>query len=99
MFRYTSIKRSFFFGYHSVAVAGSEVLVATAEKALLDLFHLNPGVWDRDRMIEMRFQQTEVVDRDRLHAYARRIGKPRIGRAVVVWLACSAEQEGAGVEL
>lgn len=99
MFRYTSIKRSFFFGYHSVAVAGSEVLVATAEKALLDLFHLNPGVWDRDRMIEMRFQQTEVVDRDRLHAYARRIGKPRIGRAVAVWLACSAEQEGAGVEL
>ena len=99
MFRYTSIKRSFFFGYHPVSVAGSEVLVATAEKALLDLFHLHPGKWDRARMIEMRFQQTEVVDRDRLHAYARRIGKPRIGRAVAMWLACSAEQEGAGVEL
>ena len=99
MFHYTAIKRSFFFGYHTVSVAGSEALVATAEKALLDLFHLHTGEWDRGRMTEMRFQQTEVVDRDRLHAYTRRIGKPRIGRAVDVWLACSAEQEDAGVEL
>ena len=93
MFHYTAIKRSFFFGYHTVSVAGTEALVATAEKALLDLFHLHTGEWDRDQMTEMRFQQTEVVDRDRLHAYTRRIGKPRIGRAVDVWLACSAEQE------
>ena len=100
MFRYTSIKRSLFFGYQSVPVAGSDALVATAEKALLDLFHLHPGEWDRRRMTEMRFQQTEVVDHDRLRAFAHRIGKPRIGRAVDTWLACSsAEQEADGVEL
>ena len=98
MFRYSAIKRSLFFGYRSVTIAGSEALVATAEKALLDLFHLHHGEWDRSRMIEMRFQQTEVVDRDRLRADAQRIGKPRILRAVDVWLACSAEQD-AGVEL
>ena len=98
MFRYSAIKRSLFFGYRSVTIAGSEALVATAEKALLDLFHLQHGEWDRSRMIEMRFQQTEVVDRDRLRADARRFGKPRILRAVDVWLACSAEQD-AGVEL
>ena len=99
MFRYTSIKRSLFFGYQTLSVAGSEALVATAEKALLDLFHFHTGEWDRGRMSEMRFQQTEVVDRDRLQAYTRRIGKPRLRRAVEAWLACSAEQEGAGVEL
>ena len=100
MFRYTAIKRSLFFGYRSVTIAGSEALVATAEKALLDLFHLHPGEWDRRRMIEMRFQKTELVGRDRLRAFAQRIGKPRIQRAVEVWMACSAEQEDvAGVEL
>ena len=98
-FRYTAIKRSMFFGYHSVTVAGREALVATAEKALLDLFHLHPGEWDRRRMTEMRFQQTDLVDRDRLCVFARRIGKPRITRAVDTWLACSAEQEAEGVEL
>ena len=99
MFRYTAIKRSMFFGYRGVPVAGSEALVATAEKALLDLFHLHPGEWDRRRMAEMRFQQTDLVDRDRLRAYAERIGKPRILRAVDAWLVCIAEHEDAGVEL
>ena len=50
-------------------------------------------------MIEMRFQQTEVVERERLHAYTRRIGRPRIARAVDVWLECSSEQGDAGVDL
>ena len=99
MFRYTATKRSMFFGYNGVSVAGSEALVATAEKALLDLFHLHPGEWDRLRMTEMRFQQTDLVDRDRLRDFAHRIGKPRIGRAVDVWLACSAAQQAEGVEL
>ena len=73
-------------------------MIATAEKALLDLFHLSSGEWDRPRMIEMRFQQTEVVDRRRLEAYARRMGKPRILRAVRVWRECCDAPED-GVDL
>ena len=84
-FLYTAIKRSFFFGYRTVSVAGAEVVLATPEKALLDLFHLSSGEWDRPRMIEMRFQQDEGIDRRRLQAYAQRMGKPRILRAVQVW--------------
>ena len=97
-FRYTSLKRSFFFGYRTVSIAGAEVVLATAEKALLDLFHLSSGEWDRPRMIEMRFQQTGVVDRRRLQAYARRMGKPRILRAVQVWRECCDAPED-GVDL
>ena len=94
-FRYTAIKRSFFFGYRTVSIAGANVVIATAEKALLDLFHLSGGEWDRPRMVEMRFQQTGVVDRHRLEAYARRMGKPRILRAVQVWReCCDAPEEG-----
>ena len=99
MFRYAAIKRNLFFGYRSASIAGSEALVATAEKTLIDLFHLNTGEWDRRRMIEMRFQQTGLVDRGRLLADAHRTGKPRVLRAVDVWLKCSDEREDAGVEL
>lgn len=97
-FHYTAIRRSFFFGYRTVSIAGAEVVLATAEKALLDLFHLSSGEWDRPRMIEMRFQQTGVVDRRRLQAYARRMGKPRILRAVRVWRECCDAGED-GVDL
>ncbi len=97
-FRYTAIKRSFFFGYRTVSIAGAEVVLATAEKALLDLFHLSGGEWDRPRMIEMRFQQTGMVDRHRLQAWARRMGKPRILRAVQVWRECCDARED-GVDL
>ena len=97
-FHYTAIKRSFFFGYRTVSIVGAEVVLATAEKALLDLFHLSSGEWDRARMIEMRFQQTGVVDRRRLQAWARRMGKPRILRAVRVWRDCCDAQED-GVDL
>ncbi len=98
-FRYTAIKRSFFFGYRTVSIAGAEVVLAMAEKALLDLFHLSSGEWNRPRMIEMRFQQTGMVDRRRLQAYAQRMGKPRILRAVQVWRECCDAREEDGVEL
>ena len=56
---------------------------------------VGPAPDDRDAVSADR----PVVDRDRLRAFARRIGKPRIGRAVDTWLACSVEQEAEGVEL
>ena len=98
-FHYTNLKRTLFFGYHAVTIAGAEVFIATPEKALLDLFHLTPGEWDRPRMMEMRFQQSAVVDSDRLHAYTQRVARPRIMRAVEAWRECCAAQEPAGVEL
>ena len=97
-FRYASVRRSFFFGYRTVSVAGAEVVMARAEKALLDLFHLGSGEWDRPRMVEMRFQQTALVDQRRLQAYARRMGKPRLLRAVQVWRECCGAPED-GVDL
>ena len=98
-FVYTAIKRRFFFGYRTVSIAGTDVVLATPEKALLDLFHLHSGEWNRPRMIEMRFQQTEGIDRQRLQAYAERMGKPRILRAVEVWQKCCGASEDGGVDL
>ena len=98
-FVYHAIKRDFFFGYRTVSIAGAEVVIATPEKALLDLFHLNSGEWDRPRMVEMRFQQGEGIDRRRLREYAQRMGKPRILRAVQVWLECCDAPDDDGVDL
>lgn len=98
-FSYRNVKREFFFGYRAVPVAGSDAIIATVEKALLDLFHLTPGAWDAGRMIEMRFQQTELFDYDRLAALARRMGRPRILRAVRVWRACCSRNGDDGEEL
>ena len=77
------------------------MVIATPEKALLDLFHLHGGEWDGPRMREMRFQHCDVVDPRRLLAGAHRMGKPRILRAVGVWRACcGAPDEGEdGVDL
>ena len=96
---YTAIKRSFFFGYRTISIAGVEVVVASPEKALLDHFHLNSGEWDRPRMIEMRFQHGAGIDRRRLREYAQRMGKPRILRAVQVWRECCDAPDDGGVEL
>ena len=98
-FLYSAVKRNFFFGYHTVSIAGADVVIARAEKALLDLFHLSAGDWDRPRMTEMRFQQHESIDPRRLQAYARRMGKPRLLRAAQVWRECRGAAEDDGVEL
>ena len=98
-FVYHAIKRDFFFGYRTVSIAGAEVVIATPEKALLDLFHLNSGEWDRPRMVEMRFQQGAGIDRRRLREYAQRMGKPRILRAAQVWLECCDAPDDDGVDV
>jgi predicted transcriptional regulator of viral defense system len=85
VFRYSNTKQSLFFGYRSVSMDHHKVLLAEPEKALLDLWHLERGAWDRARMAGMRFQQMELTNQERLVDYARRFRSPRIERAVEHW--------------
>ena len=80
-------------------MGGENVFVATPEKALLDLWHLQSGVWDTDRMAEMRFQNFDVVSTGRLRDYAERFGAPRLKRAVSAWEQVSASTEEGTVLL
>ena len=66
VFRYQNIKPSAFFGYQSVDINGTQILLADPEKALLDLWHLEKGEWSVSRMIEMRFQGFEMVIPEKL---------------------------------
>ena len=99
LYRYSNLKQKFFFGYRTVDMGGENVFVASPEKALLDLWHLQSGVWDTDRMAEMRFQNFDVVSTGRLRDYAKRYGRPRLMHAVSVWEQVSASTEEGTVSL
>jgi len=85
VFRYSNLKQKFFFGYRAVDMGGESVFMAAPEKALLDLWHLQSGVWAVDRMSEMRFQNFDVVSAERLKNHAGRFGLPRLTHAVSAW--------------
>ncbi|MEI6809150.1 MAG: hypothetical protein WCN95_10550 [bacterium] len=86
-FRYRHIKKDFFFGYETVKIDNERVQVATPEKALLDLWHSEPGEWTEERMESMRFQGLDTVSLARLEKFAERWDSPRLIRAVVQWRA------------
>lgn len=58
-----------------------EALVATPEKALLDLIYLVPGAEDPNYLRELRLQHMEQLSLDALRRQAETIGKPKLLRA------------------
>lgn len=98
VFSYRHLKEEAFFGFISVEMGGSPVRIAEPEKALLDLWHIEEGLWSRARMMEMRFQGFDAVDPARLRTYADRFRSPRVAEAAYTWLRLGHEEE-EGVEL
>jgi len=99
--RYTfrSLKQNRFFGYRQVEVAeGQQAFVATPEKALLDLVYLEPGADDPEYLAELRLQNLERLDLDRLGAQAERADSPKLARAAEV-IAEMVAEEGEGYEV
>jgi predicted transcriptional regulator of viral defense system len=94
VFRYFNVKQALFFGYEPAQMGGQRVLIATPEKALLDLWHLQRGEWTRERMIEMRYQNLDVVDEEKLSTWARAFDSPRVSRALEQWGAMRHAEEG-----
>jgi hypothetical protein len=99
VFDYRNIKQECFLGYRTVSHAGTEILVADPEKALLDHWHLTPGEWTRDRLEEMRYQHVELVSEARLRRYAAAYESPRLDRAVSRWLQFARQPEAGTMEL
>jgi hypothetical protein len=69
-------------GYRSLPIGGGrKALVATPEKALLDLVYLVPGGDAPEYLEGLRLQNLEGLDLDRLHGLAEELGKPKLRRA------------------
>ena len=81
-FRYRHVQSRLFFGFERVLLRVIEVTTALPEKALVDLFYFWSGQITLSRIEEMRFQNLDQIDPERLSAFARRIKVPKIDRGV-----------------
>ena len=81
-FSFRHLKAELLFGYRQTELGdGQQAFVATPEKALLDLVHLQPGGDDRAYLQELRLN-FEALCLDALGALAARCGTPKLLRAV-----------------
>ena len=96
---YRHLKQSLFFGSVALRIAGSKVMVASPEKALIDIWHLTPGLWTAERMREMRFATSDLVDTSKLESMLDSIAKPRLLRAYELWTTILGEEGVGEVEL
>lgn len=80
-FEYRHIKPDLFFGYEMVElVEGQAALVASPEKALLDLVYLQPASDSREYLRELRMENMERLDLDELGRLAEESGRPKLRR-------------------
>ncbi|MDW8319275.1 MAG: hypothetical protein RMN53_15705 [Anaerolineae bacterium] len=81
-FVYHHVKAAWRHGYRLLDLgAGQRALVATPEKALLDLVYLQPAGDDPAYLAELRLQNLARLDLGRLAALAERSGSPKLQRA------------------
>ena len=88
VFRYRSIGTARFWGYQERGAVrpGNNArqrrfLIASPEKAVLDMFYLEPGDWTGERLEGLRLQNLGTIDRQRLLDFAERFQSAKVQRA------------------
>ncbi|NQT64080.1 MAG: hypothetical protein HQ556_14055 [Candidatus Marinimicrobia bacterium] len=84
-FHYHSLKTNRFLGYKLIKMGNhsqQNALIASPEKALVDICLLNSGEWDFVRWSSLRLQNTEVLDPDDLFEYTRAIPSRKLARGM-----------------
>jgi predicted transcriptional regulator of viral defense system len=77
-YHFQHIAMPLFFGYQRVDLPQEQsAFVATPEKAILDLAHLTPHADDIDYLRQLRLQNLERLDMERLREFALRAEKPK----------------------
>jgi len=94
-FAYRNVRSGWFHGYRVLPLgAGQSVLVATPEKALLDLVHLTAGGDAPAYLASLRLQGLERLDLAALARLAASSGRPKLRRAAVRLAEIAAAQAG-----
>jgi predicted transcriptional regulator of viral defense system len=100
VFEFRHVKRELLHGYRMTDLQGlkqpeQQALVATPEKALLDLVYLQPGGDTPEYLRELRLQNLERLDLDKLRRQAETFNTPKLRRAfeAITRLAQSDTQE------
>lgn len=84
IFEFRHIKPDLFKGYRMIDLSGQQALVATPEKALLDLVYLQPDGDTQEYLQELRLQNLDRLNLDDLRKQAETADKPKLRRAVEV---------------
>jgi predicted transcriptional regulator of viral defense system len=83
VYTFRHIKTELFSGYRLIDLGGNQqAFVAAPEKALLDLVHLQPGGDAPQYLQELRLQNLEALDLERLQHQAELASSPKLMRAV-----------------
>lgn len=95
IFEFRHIKPDLLSGYRMLDLGGQQALVATPEKALLDLVYLQPGGDSEEYLRELRLQNLERLNIAALYIQSDRFDTPKLHRAVevIIRLAQSETQE------
>ena len=82
VYTFRHIKTELFSGYRLLALGGNQqAFVATPEKALLDLIHLQPGGDAPEYLRELRLQTLDKLDLESLQLQAEQASSPKLRRA------------------
>ncbi|OGO32652.1 MAG: hypothetical protein A2Z16_16020 [Chloroflexi bacterium RBG_16_54_18] len=82
VFEFRHIKSELLRGYRMTDLGNQQALVATPEKALLDLVYLQPGGGTSEFLRELRLQNLERLDLEALRLQADAFNSPKIHRAL-----------------
>jgi predicted transcriptional regulator of viral defense system len=84
-FVFRHVSKRLFRGYDLVRFGGAETaFVASAEKAVLDTVHLSKAGDSEAFLRELRLQNAEVLELERLKALAEQSGSPKLRRAAAL---------------
>lgn len=81
VFEFRHVKRELLFGYELQDLGGQSAFIATPEKALLDLIYLQPGGDLEAYLAELRLQNLEQLNSERLQFYAKRFNMLKMRKA------------------
>ena len=81
-FEFRHIKTELLFGYRMTELGEQSALIATPEKALLDLIYLQPGGDSPAYLKELRLQNTEKLDKYLLRRQSEKFNTPKLQNAV-----------------
>ena len=81
-FMFRHIKTNFFFGFQYQQISNTQsAFIATPEKALLDLIYLTPDGDNKAYIQELRLQNLEIINLERLSQFIETANQPKLYRA------------------
>ena len=80
-YSYRHVKPTLFWGYRKLEIASGEVFIALPEKAVLDIFYLNGVNVNTDYLEELRLQNLENFNLNKLMAFAEKFESPGVKKA------------------